>query len=705
MLTLWMVAAPAAWPQEAEAPPVPAEQVRVVTFEDDLSVGGHMMLQGVTAYGSVTFTRPRGWDLTEDPALDLRFEHSAALLPEHSFLTVHLNDQPVGTVGLTADNAIGGQLSVTLPRSLVEDHNRLSFVADQSYTLECEDPFDPALWTRVSDQSSIRFTYQPIPVESQLLDLPYPMVDTLGYGAAQLALVGPETVSEGDLTALATLGLTFGRQAAWHHVQVTTPAASLDKVNSNAIVLGTVSGNPLVNDLVDTSDLRDGQGLVALVPNPWNPTYGVLVVTGRDDAGVLLAAQGVAANDRYDLLSGPAALVDQVQDTSPPPTLQDPLPAPDRASFTLADLGFEDRTVRGYYAPTLSVPVRFDGDARARPGGGRLYVHFGYSAQLDVRLSTVEVRLNGVSLRSIGLEDPEGSEDEVLEVDVPADILRPDSRLDIVFHLFPRDFDPCRYVSDKMIWGTLYETTEIQAPMDHFARLPDLGKLRHRAWPFNLEHPQQAAVVVVPDAPNRSHASAVLQLGAELGRLSTADKPDLIVRTASAEAASPSAGRNRIGLFGDEANSWIEQQIEAGTLTARGQDHAKELNAGKELIKATVGTPYGTLEAARATGEDAHNILVLRTPGATELASMVRLVFDERKVLELDGNLAVLEPDGGIDTLDVANKVAVGKVPVVSAARFATRRNWLLVALIATIAAVLGTAIVREWAQRRSGEV
>ncbi len=696
---------PPAWAQDDEAPLEPADQVRVVTFDDDLNTGGHMMLQGVTAYGTVTFTRPRGWDLTADPELDLRFEHSAALLPDQSNLTIHLNDQPVGSVRLDADNVIGGQLSVRLPRGLIEDHNRLSLVADQSYTLECEDPFDPALWTRISDQSSIRFTYRPVPIESQLLDLPYPIVDELGYGASQVALVGPASVSQADLNALAQLGLAFGRQAAWHHVQVATPAGGLDKVNTHAIVLGTVDGNPVVNDLVDTSDLKAGQGLVALVANPWNPTFGVLVVTGKDDAGVLIAAQGVSANDRYDLLSGAAALVDTVDDTSPPATRQNPLPAPNRADFALSDLGVEDRTVRGYYAPTISVPIRFAGDARPRPGGGKVYVRYGYGAQLDIRLSTLEVRLNGVSLRSVALEDPQGSEDEVLEVEIPADILRPDSRLDVVFHLFPRDFDPCRYISDKMIWGTLYDTTEVHAPMDHYATLPDLGKLRHRAWPFNLEDPQAGIVVVAPDAPSQAHASAVLQLGAELGRLSVATAPDLSVRSASDETASPSTGKNRVVLMGAESNGWVEQQLDNGVLTARSQDFTKELKADKSLIQATVGTPYGTLEAARTQGEDPYNLLVLRTPEAVELSGMVRRVFDEERILELAGNLAVLEPGGGIDTLDVAERVAVGKVPVVSAARFATRRNWLLVALIATIAAVLGTALVREWAQRRSGEV
>ncbi len=692
--------------QEVEAPPVSTEQVRMVTFGDDMGVAGHLMLQGVTAYGTVSFTRPRGWELTSDPVLDLQFEHSGALLADQSNLTVHLNDQPVATIRLTEDNALDGLQEIRLPLELIEDHNRLSMVANQSYTQECEDPYDPALWTRISNQSSIRFVYEPIPIESELLDLPYPMLDVLAFGPAQIALVGPQEVSPGTLEAYANLGMALGREAAWRHVEVATAARALDGVNTHAIVLGTVSENPVVSDLVDTSSLKDGQGLVALVANPWNTSHGVLVITGKDDAGVLVAAQGVAANDRYDLLSGAAAFVDAVGDSSPPPTKQHPLPVPaGQESFTLEDLGIEDRTVRGYYAPTVSIPIRFEGDSHVGPSGGRIRLHYGYSAQLEGRLSTLEVRLNGVSLRSVALDNPGGSENEVIEIDVPADIIWPDSKLDVVFHLFPRDFDPCLYLSDKVIWGTLYHTSEIQVPRDHYALLPDLSKLRHRAWPFNLESPQAGVVVVVPNKPNQAHASAVMQLGAELGRLSVAKAPELRVRTADEETKAPSTGLNRILLLDDEPSDYYTRLVSSGLLTARSVEFTRQLSSGKELIQATVGTPYGTLEAARATGEDTHNLLVLRTPSASDLAPMVRLVFDETKVMDLQGNLAILEPGGDIETLDIAEKLPVGEVPIVSTARFTTRRHWLFVALFASLAAVIGTALVRRWAQARSGEV
>jgi len=690
---------------EPEVVAEPVDQVRVIAFDDDGLLDGHLMLQGIVAYGGVSFTRPRGWELTADPVLDLRFEHSAALIPAESHLTVSLNDQPVGSVTLGADNVIDGRLSVRLPGSLVEDHNRIAFVVDQSYTDECEDPFEPALWTRISDQSSIRVTYRPLPIESELLQLPYPLIDDRGYGPAQVSLVGPASVSQSALQASADIGFAMGRQAAWRGVRVVSPAPSLDQVNTQAIVIGETSENGVVEELVDTTGLKTGQGLVALVPNPWNDTHGVVVLTGGDGRGVELGAEGVAGRDRRDLLSGPAAFVDEVKDAKPPPSRMHPKPAPRRSSFQLQDLGIVDTTVRGYYAPTIGIPIRFEGDARSRPGGGALKVRYAYSAQLDIRLSTVEVRLNGVSLRSVALDDPQGSEDEILEVDIPADILRPDSRLDVVFHLFPRDFDPCRYVSDKMIWGTLYDTTVIDVPLDHYTSVPNLGLLRHRAWPFNMELPQAGVVIVVPDNPTRQHASAVMQLAAELGRLSVAEDPELIVRTAGAERARPSVGHNRIALVAEEPNSWYEDQVDKGLLTARSADFTKELKTDKQLIQATVGTPYGTLEAARAVGENPFHLLVLRSPEAADLAALTRLVFDDGRVMDLSGNLAVLEPDGDIDTLDVAKKSTVGKVPVVSAARFATRRNWLLVALVATIAAVLGTAIVREWARRRAGEV
>ena len=160
------------------------------------------------------------------------------------------------------------------------------------------------------------------------------------------------------------------------------------------------------------------------------------------------------------------------------------MPVPDQELFTLADLGMTDRTIRGFYATPMEIPLKMSGDTKVRIDGARFVVDYGYAANLDTRLSSLEVRLNGVTLRSIPLDDEEGEVKAQLEVELPHELLEPSSELEVVFHLFPAEFDPCSYIGDRHIWGTVFETSLLELERDYYAMVPDLSLLRHDLWPM-----------------------------------------------------------------------------------------------------------------------------------------------------------------------------------------------------------------------------
>ena len=53
---------------------------------------------------------------------------------------------------------------------------------------ECEDPFDPALWTRVSNQSTLTFNYYQDTITGDLGEFPMPLYDKLGYGELRVEI-------------------------------------------------------------------------------------------------------------------------------------------------------------------------------------------------------------------------------------------------------------------------------------------------------------------------------------------------------------------------------------------------------------------------------------------------------------------------------------------------------------------------------------
>ncbi len=698
VLLLGLVSPASAAPSEFPA----ASGVYQASLADEFFLGDDLRLDGVHATRSITFTRPKGWTLIADPVVHVEFEHSAALIPDRSHLTVSVNDHPIGTVTLTADNVLSGLADIRVPRGMLEDYNKLQFDVVQHYTNDCEDPFDAALWTRIKTSTWVELAYVRKPIEAELLQWPYPLVDKLGYGPTTVTLVTPGGPSRDTVEALGVVGFALGRLADYREVEAADPVASAALALTPALIIGTAAEVPEALALTGVSELADDQGLVAMIPNPSDPTLPIIVVTGGGSVGLQRAAQALAGQDRYQVLSGSVSFVNALTPANPPPTRQSPLAAPPAARFTLADLGIAAQTVRGYYPASIRVPVRLEGDALAQPGGGTIRVDYAYSAQLDSRLSTMEVRLGGLTLRSVPLDKVSGEATASVSVPLPQDLVEPASNIDIVFHLFPREFDECERVSDKQLWGTIYSTTTIDLARDHVAEMPDLGLLRHGMWPLTALPGTGGTVAVLPDSPDGRAASAGLVLAARLGRLTHAPAPDFELLRAVDVTFADRQDKHFILLVDATTNAVYDSLAGAGGLSLTGGPERLLANGKDLLLNATVGSPYGTIEETFSPANAQRAVLVLRALREDGLAPLVEAVTDLGKVKTLDGNVVIVSADGEYRVLDVASKVQWGSLTVATAATREIKDNWWVLAAVVIGGVFLLTAFVRVFAQARS---
>ncbi len=678
------------------------DMVKVVRFGPDLFKQSDIMLQGITAIEKVPFTRPRSWELARDPELHLKIEHSGTLLPGRSLLTVKVNEQSIASIPLDQSNMIGGAVVANIPRDLLADYNTISLEVVQHVGEECEDPFDPSLWLRIGKDSTLRFWFSPRVFEGDLLDFPYPYFDVLGYGPMEISLALGPRVGARQLQAIAGLGLSMGRLSAYHGFHVGELVAEDLAVDGNILVVGTPEWNPWVTRFIDVSDLEPGQGLVAAVPNPLNPRYGVLIVTGADSEGFDLAAAALAAQDRYQVLSGTRAIVTELQQAKPPPTRQSPLPLPAQKRFSLADMDIGDKTVRGYYAPPVRLPLRMLGDAKVRDGGARLGLDFAYAAHLDTRLSSLEVRLNGVTLRSIALDDPDGEELTRLWVDLPFEILEPSSEIEVIFHLFPEDFQPCVYTTDRHIWGTVFASSELVVNRDHYSMLPDLSLLRYDLWPLGHALGEEGLLVVTSSVADSRDTAALLALSAELGRTSVSDSIELTVLPSRSGLMEEARDRTMVLLVGDSRHETYEELVSQRQLTLFG-DFDRQLVAGAtDLLKARVGTPYGTIEQVVNPFDPEHSILVLR--GQSQLLSVVESLANPGLLLQMEGNAVVLASEERLRSIDVAQQVQVGTIPLISRIQAFSRRAWFFWGIGLLVAAFVAAGLIRTWASKKGGQ-
>jgi len=671
------------------------ELIVEVVFGDDLYVEKDLMLHGIKGYGSVDFSLPQSWELVEDPELHVYFEHSGELLPDQSDLTVLVNGVAVGTAALDATNTTEGVMIAGLPRSTLAEYNQITFAGTHRRTESCQDPYDMGLWTRVSRYSKLRFAVNRVPVEGELLEYPFPFFDELGFGPVELTWVQGGEPSDGTLTAVGALGLGLGRVADYRGVEMAPSITDLASATTHALLVGTPEEQPLIKQLVDVEQISGDQGLIAVLPNPEDPKLAVLVVTGWTPQGVLNAAKALGANPRYQSYAGPEAVVSQVLDARPPSSRQLPRPMTGDVA-TLAQLGLKDQTVRGYYAPQFRVPVVLEGDAAVKPEGGTVRLNYGYSAGLDTRLSTAEVRLNGVTLRSVPLDDPDGESETSLRVRLPPEMVEPHSYIDVVFHLYPEGYDACEWRTDETHWATLYASSEVEIPHDNYAQMPDLSRLRYRGWPFNME--DDDAMIVVADAPSGDEVSAAFALSARLGAWSAAEDPELAVVTAAAAASTPVA-EHRLLLVNGRPHAWFNELVGKRVFSAPGDVRGVASVQGKRR-----GFSY--IEQVQHPQSTEHSLMVLRADDEAELGALVSMLYEGRKLAKLDRNLAVFVSGGErIRTAETAAQIQVGSIPQSTRFRLLLQRHWATWGIIAVLGAMGFAAVVRGWASRRGGEV
>lgn len=650
-------------------------------LEDDLFLQTDLVFKGISVSHTLSFPRPQTWKLVEGTAIHLKFDHSSSLLPDRSSLTVSINDMRVKSVQLTAQNITDGELVVPIPLGALEDYNTLKIEVWQHYTNECEDPFDASLWTKVSRRSFFRLVYQPAVIPPDLLRFPLPFFDPLGFGTTVMNWVLPKNPAPGTVEALGVIAAGFGRELSYRPMAASVPVDRAADAQGNVIVVGTPGENPEVQALVGDRlrEVGPGQGLLAVVPHPTRPESAILVVTGADPSGVLMAARALTTERRHEVLSGAASVITTfVTEPASQPYARPDFVPPTETTFTLAQLGQPDVTVRGFYASSVGVPVRTFPNMQFFEGQQRLRIHYAYGAQLHPRLSTLEIRWNNVSLKSLPLDDPEGSESEEEEIAIPAEIMSPYNSLEFVFHLYPRSYQPCETKTDKQLFGTIFDDTALHVPRYEWVEMPDLGKLQYGLYPFGVLQDLSDTLVVTPDNPDVNDLMAGIVLSGELGRSTRAGRVSL--RLLRGDSVSPAdRSRSHMILLGTgNANSEIASLGDKRPLAVGGG--RKGLSKDDDLVLQAIDpSAHGSLEQMISPYGSDRVILIVQGFTRQYLISALRMVSDPGLLTQLAGNVALLGVDQNLRTLDVGPTESWGSVPVRVVLRSWGRANfWTL---------------------------
>ena len=534
-------------------PPLPEDFVKPLTpgqyvleFNRSPIVGHRLRLQGIYDEARLQFTRPRNW-AAKSAKVMLRYRHSPALYATRSNLTVLINGTSVGSLPLNRKQGEIGTAVYDIPPGVLQDYNEVMVAALQNNSPTCtQDPFDPSLWTEILPDSKLVFDVQPEPIALDFSRYPYPVFDNLSLEPNRTAYWLPEQIDEAWLTPAARLQTALGRLAQ-HRALETRLLKSSEALQpgERLIVIGTPKSQPALTTLKLPLSLKDGQildekqkvlppdvGVLTLATTADEKNL-VLVATGNGAEGVAKAVQLLAQPNDRQIGTGRTIIVKQVDDV-PTPLLRDwSAYLPTNNSFQLKDLRnyinqpFSDVTVRGADAPLINFDFRSLPDDQF-DSGNQMTLRYSYSPQVNPLTSMIEVQLDGVPVVGKRLSSEEGAVRDTLQLTLPPERIKPDSKIQVRFQLDPRERRSCNRATDQQLWGTVHADTSFELKRHSSAQVPDLQLLKY-GYPLAAPQDLSRTAIVVPDAPTSGDIRLMLEFSERLGRLSRAESVKLNV--------------------------------------------------------------------------------------------------------------------------------------------------------------------------------
>lgn len=515
-------------PAKAQPAPRPAQVAAPVggTIQrmslKDLRINQPVRLQGTHGEIGIPFGMRQDQVVTA-ATLTLQVAWSPAMLDDLSQLVVILNGEVVQTVPLSRVNAGGQTLQIPVnPALFLPGDNRLNLRLIGHYTRDCEDPFHSSLWANISNTRSwLDLTVAPLPFMPDLARLPAPFFDRGQNVPVSVPFVFAGRPHGGELAAAASVASWLGSLASYRGSSFKPAFGTLPQ--GNAIVfLKQQNAIPGV-----TVAIRGPSA--AVLRNPVDANGTLLVIMGRNDSELRLAAAAVAS--QRGVLGGAEMAFDDMR-------------IPAWARYSAPRWLSTDRPVRlgslmepyqlqGMGIPPGPLTARF----RVAPDlffwprqGGRLNLRYRYPVAewLDQRASRLDVSINGQYLKTLSLGSSwwsslfggngANSENSSAAVTLPRYNLFGQNELTFDYNLIIANKQKCTGTLPDNVRVAIDPESSIDlTSASHGIQMPDLAPFAGAGYPFTIRPDLSETTVVMAAEPTAETIEAFLTLMGRFG--------------------------------------------------------------------------------------------------------------------------------------------------------------------------------------------
>lgn len=703
------VADPAAAPVVVEN--VPSRDVKL-SFATIAPAPGSMVLRGAHPDGAVEFGM-RSDEVVTKAVLNLDYTPSPSLLPVQSQLKVYLNDELMGVLPVTKEQ-LGKKINAQIPIDplYITDFNRVRLEFVGHYRDVCENPASSTLWLDVGRNSNLDLTYQALAVRNDLSHFPVPFYDPRDNRPLTLPMVFASSPDAQQQHAAAIVASWFGSKAGWRGQSF--PVLFNQLPERNAIVFATNDKRP--------DFLREHPPVKAptieMIDHPNNPYVKLLVVFGRDDKDLLLAAKGIAQGNI--LFRGSSVEVDGVKELQERKPYDAPNWVRTDRKVTFGELKTYEQQLQssGLVPDSINVALNLPPDLYLlRANGIDMNLNYRYTMPPIKDSSRMDVSLNDQFLQSFSLSSTQEVSNLILRLPVLQGLLDGKSEMTIpalrlgAMNQLRFDFqymnpmpggsiDNCitfQPVSNHVVIGD--DSTIDFSKYYHFIAMPDLRVFANAGFPYSRMADLTDTLIVVPKTPTEGQVATLLSsvggIGAQTGlaainmqvtddgsKIKDKDADLLLIGATPAELKDES----KINLLVEATKSWVKMPMRHYDLPSiYPDDEARTPNTRTDI---TSSGPMAAIISFQSPYYDQRSVIALLADSARGNELLNGALNDTGKRAAMFGSAAVIR-ESGVNSLRVGDIYYVGHLPWFERIWFALSSHPVLLAILAAVSIVL----------------
>ncbi len=241
-----------------------------------------IILSGGQRQGGVSFTLPAD-QVVIHSQLSLAVRVSPEMASRNATLQLMLNGQPLGTLPLGADGEDVSHYQLDIPPALMVSSNNLSVKINDGDTLQCQRDIHDTSRVTVLPTSHFSWESQQLNISDDLSHFPRPFFDSMQMTPADIALAYGAKPSADVFSAAALISSWLGIQADYRGIAFSALRDRLPE--RHGIVIGH-PGEQVGGMMLPETD----KPLLRIIANPANPAYKLLLIVGKNDTALRMAA-------------------------------------------------------------------------------------------------------------------------------------------------------------------------------------------------------------------------------------------------------------------------------------------------------------------------------------------------------------------------------------------------------------------------------